>query len=277
MPKGRKVEYCVAVSNEILGDNAPVPLQGDLESVFASAAEIGFDSVELHARNPESLDVDCLRSLCTEYDLRIAALGTGLEYSLNGNNLTSPDEKIRRKMSERLKCYIDLAGSLTAVVFLGLCRGRSPSFNGIPAHLEILAVELVELAAYARARGVVLTLEPIVFYLTNLLTTTSECVEFVTSRPGLKTIGLLLDTHHMYIEDGDLPSAFRMAADKIAHIHISDSNRRYPGGGHIDYEVVARTLKEIGYAHAVSLEIVPFPNGIEAARNGLAWMKRTWG
>jgi len=277
MPRRRKVEYCVAVSNELLGDDAAVPLQGDLESAFALASNLGFDSVELHARNPASLDAGRLRGLCADHDLRIAALGTGLEYSLNANNLVSADPKVRRRMSEGLKTYIDLAASFDAVVFLGLCRGKSPSFSEVPAFLDTLAGELGDIASYAKAKAVRLALEPIVFYLTNLLNTTRDCLEFLAAHPDLGTIGFLLDTHHMFIEDGDIAEAFRSAAGRIEHVHISDSNRRYPGGGHIDYDLVGRTLKEIDYAHAVSLEIVPFPTGVEAARNGIAWMKRVWG
>ena len=41
--------------------------------------------------------------------------------------------------------------------------------------------------------------------------------------------------------------------------------------------LMARTLDDIGYAGAVSLEIVPAPSVDEAAQRGLAWMQETWG
>jgi D-psicose/D-tagatose/L-ribulose 3-epimerase len=119
-------------------------------------------------------------------------------------------------------------------------------------------------------------LEPIAFYFTDLLNTTDETLDYL-ARPGLESIGLLLDTHHMFLEDKSMEKAFRKCAGRIKHIHISDSNRRYPGAGSVDYKVVSRSLDEIGYCGAVSLEILPAPSPDEAARRGMAWMHETWG
>ncbi len=276
MAAKRTVSFCVAVSDEILGEGAPVPLQGDFTKTFAKAADLGFDSVELHIRNPAAYDADRLSRLCAEHGLRISAIGTGLEYSLNKHCLTSPDPAVRKEMASRLKAYIDLASRFDAVVFLGLLRGKAPVYAEVPAYLDLFARELVDVAAYADSRKVRLGLEPIVFYLTNLINTTEDGLDFI-ARPGLGSIDFLLDTHHMFIEDGDMIESFRRAAGKIAHIHISDSNRRYPGGGNVDYAAVGNVLKEIGYAGAVSLEIIPYPDGLQAAKNGISWMKNVWG
>ncbi|MGA2547337.1 MAG: sugar phosphate isomerase/epimerase family protein [Rectinemataceae bacterium] len=272
----RKVEYCIALSNEILGDGSPVPLQGDFNKTFALAAELGFDSVELHIRNPTSWDKLELKALCEKNKVGIAALGTGLEYSLNGYSLTSTDAGVRRGMADRVKSYIDLAGEFDAFVFLGLIRGKAPSFKEVDPYLGTLAGELIPIVEYAAAKKVRLVLEPIAFYLTNLLNTTQEGLAFI-HRPGLETINLLLDTHHMFIEDRDLAESFKQAAGKIAHMHISDSNRRYPEGGNVDFDLVGRALKEIDYEGVVSLEIIPHPDGLTAAKKGMAWMRKVWG
>jgi sugar phosphate isomerase/epimerase len=87
---------------------------------------------------------------------------------------------------------------------------------------------------------------------------------------------LLLDTHHMFLEDREMYEVFGRCADKIGHLHISDSNRRFPEGGNIDFARIAQKLKEIKYSSAVSLEVVPYPTGLEAARRGIEWMKRYW-
>lgn len=276
MSATRKVSYCVAVSDEILGDGAPVPLQGDFSKTFAQAAELGFDSVELHIRNPDSYDKTRLKDLCAKHNIRIAALGTGLEFGMNNHCLTSPDPENRREMARRLRSYIDLACEFDAVVFIGLLRGKAPSNAEVRNYLDLFAREMVDIASYAAAKNVSLGLEPIVFYMTNLINTTQDGIDFI-QRPGLGTIDFLLDTHHMFIEDSDMIESFRLTAGKIAHIHISDSNRRYPGGGNVDYDAVGKILKAIGYQGAVSLEIIPYPDGTRAAKNGIEWMKRVWG
>lgn len=264
----RKVRYGLAISEEYLGDGAPVLLQGGLKKSIIRASEMGFNSVEIHIRNPDRFDAEKLLETANKNNIDISAVGTGLEYSLNGLSLSSPDRDIRYKMSMRFKEHIDLAARLNAVVFTGLCRGKAPSYSDCEEYLDRLADELVPITCYALERRVVLAFEPIAFYLTNLLNTTKETLEFL-ERPGLETIQLLLDTHHMFIEDKNMDEAFKMCKGRIAHVHISDSNRKYPGSGIIDFTMIGNTLREIGYDRAVSLEVLPYPSGEKAALIGL--------
>jgi len=273
----RKVKYCVAVSSEKLGDWAPVPLQGDLDGVCETARGLGFDSVEYHLRNPEAEDRKKLKTLLDRHGLSLAAIGTGLEYSKNGNFFTSEDPEVRKRTAEKFRSFVDLAADFGSVVFLGLCRGKSPTFAERERYLDLFADEVRPIVDYAKRKGVVLVLEPIVSYMTNLLTRTVETIDFISLR-GLGGVELLLDTYHMYFED-EMPveEGFRLSAGRIGHIHISDSDRRYPGSGKVDYEAVGRVLKEIGYSGAVSLEILPYPDGVQASRYGIQWMKHVWG
>ena len=272
----RRLSYGVAISEENLGDGGSVLLQGGLERSMRKAAELGFDSVEFHIRDPLKLDASRLSETAARLGLRVAAIGTGLEFGLNGLSLTSEDAQVRASMVARVKEHIDFAMGFGAVVFLGLIRGKCPSFVAREAWLDRLAGELPAIVSYAGERKVVLGFEPIAFYYTPLLNSADETLEFL-SRPGLDSIQLLLDTHHMYIEDADMFESFRRCAGRIAHVHISDSNRRYPGAGKVDYLRVARVIDEIGYEGAVSLETLPWPTGEEAARRGLEWMRSTWG
>jgi len=271
----RPVQFCIAISEEILGESAPVPIQGGLVKAMVLASGWGFNAVELQVRNPLKLDVDVIASAAAEAGLSIAAIGTGLEYTLNGLSLTSPDPDIRRLMLERYREHIDLADKLGATVFLGLCRATAPTEDSIGEYLDRLAKELIPLVDYAEGSNATLSLEPIVSGMTNLLNTTAETIEFL-ERPGLESILLLLDTYHMHFEDPDIPEAFRMARGRIGHIHISDSDRKYPGSGSIDYTAVGECLKEIGYDKAVSLEIPPDPDSRTAALRGLEWMRSVW-
>lgn len=270
-----QVSFGAAISEEVLGDGAPVLLQGGIESGMRRCSALGFDSVEIHIRDPRRFDVHHLQALCSELDMTIAAIGTGLEYSLGGLSFTAEEPEVRQQVRQRFFEHIDLAAPLSAVVFLGLCRGKAPDFASCPAYLDRLAQELVPIADYAAEKGVILGFEPIVFYLTNLLNTTEETLEFL-ERPGLGSLQLLLDTHHMFIEDPDMETAFRRCEGRIAHVHISDSNRRYPLAGNVDYGEVARVLQDMGYDRAVSLEVLPYPSGEQAAERGLQWMRRMW-
>ena len=272
----RKVSYGIAISHEILGASAPVPFQGSIPEGMVKAADMGFDCVELHIRNPSDFDPKTLARSSKETGVRIAAIGTGLEYGLNGLSLTSDDSSVRAKAAERMREHIDLAAHFGAVVFFGLMRGKCGSRARLPEYLDRLAEQFAPLAAYADKMKVPTGLEPVAYYYSDLLNTTDETLDFLT-RPGLESIGLLLDTHHIFLEDKSMEASLRKCAGKITHFHLSDSNRRYPGAGNVDFALAARTLADIGYAGAVSLEIVSAPSADEAAQEGLAWMRKTWG
>lgn len=271
----RKVSFGVAVSQEVLGEGASVPLQGGIAEGMATAAALGFECVELHIRNPGDFDAKTLARLSAETGVRIAAIGTGLEYSLNGLSLTSDDPAVRGKASRRMREHIDLAAHFGAVVFLGLIRGKCGRKALLPDYLDRLARELAPLAAYAAERRAPTGLEPVAYYFSDLLNTTDETLEFL-KRPALQGIGLLLDTHHIHLEDKDMDASFLSCAGRITHVHFSDSNRRYPGAGAVDFWRAARALDAVGYAGAVSLEILPAPSGKEAAQRGIARMREIW-
>jgi len=272
----RKVSYGVAISQEMLGEGASVPFQGGVHEGMVKAAAMGFDCVELHIRNPASFEAKALARSSEETGVRIAAIGTGLEYGMNGLSLTSDDPSVRVKAVERMREHIDLAAHFGAVVFLGLIRGKCGTRARHAEFLDRLAEQLAPLAAYAAEKKVPTGLEPVAYYFSDLLNTTNETLDYLT-RPGLESIGLLLDTHHIFLEDKSMEESLRKCAGRITHIHISDSNRRYPGAGNVDFALAARVLDDIGYSGAVSLEILPAPSGDQAARLGLAWMQETWG
>ncbi len=273
----RRVSFGVAVSEDVLGEGTPVPFQGGLLAGMGRAAELGFETVEFHVHDPQELDADGLRAEAERLGLRIAAIGTGLEHGRYGLSLTSPDANVRAEAARKLRLHIDFAQRVGgAVVFLGLIRGRCGVFERLGATLDLLAEELKPVAAYAAEHGVPTGFEPVAYYFSDLLTRTDETLEFL-ARPGLEPIGLLLDTHHMFLEDPDIPAALRASAGRIQHVHLSDSNRRYPGAGNVDFDEVARVLTEIGYDHSVSLEILPIPTGDDAAQRGLARMRAIWG
>lgn len=266
--------FGVAISEEVLGEKAPVLFQGGILQGMAQAAELGFGSVELHVRDPHTLDAAAISARAEALGLKVAAIGTGLENSRNGHCMTAPDAAERRAALDAMLRHIEFAAHFDAVVFIGLIRGEAGRYALKPEKLELFAAELRPLAQAARDAGVRTGLEPVAYYFSDLLNTTAETVAFLEEHD--LSLGLLLDTHHMYLEDPDLADAFRLAGDRITHVHASDSNRRAPGAGNVDYEVVARSLQQLNYTGALSLEVLPLPDGTSAAKAGLLELQRTW-
>ena len=65
---------------------------------------------------------------------------------------------------------------------------------------------------------------------------------------------LLADTYHMNIEEDDLCAALRSVADVLGAVHLSDSNRAQPGTGHVPFEAIVATLRELGFDGVLSVE-----------------------
>ena len=266
----------VAIAEEYLGEKAPVLFQTGIVDGMKKAKDMGYTGVELHIRNPLDLKTDAIQKASQELSITVTAIGTGLEYGMNKLCFTSGNESVRKNIHTRFKEHIDLAAQFKAVVFVGLTRGSAPDMASRTEYLNLFARELSPLQEYADTLGVILTIEPITYYMTNLLNTIEETLEFM-SRPGFEKMELLLDSHHMFLEDKNMyDSALKMCAGKIGHFHISDSNRRYPGAGNIDFDRLAQGLKSVNYNGPVSLEVLPYPSGEEAARKAIAWMKRHW-
>jgi D-psicose/D-tagatose/L-ribulose 3-epimerase len=68
------------------------------------------------------------------------------------------------------------------------------------------------------------------------------------------SIGLVLDTFHMNMEDDGIGDAIRCAAGHIAHFQANENHRGYLGTGHIDWTGVVRALADVNYTGAICLE-----------------------
>lgn len=73
----------------------------------------------------------------------------------------------------------------------------------------------------------------------------------------------------MNIEEPSIEESIRKAGDRIFHFHYADSNRWYPGAGHLDFSSIIRALADVNYNGYVSGEHRPDPNPGQAARLGL--------
>lgn len=61
------------------------------------------------------------------------------------------------------------------------------------------------------------------------------------------SVGLLLDTFHMHIEEKSPPDAIRQANRHIKHFHTSENDRGTVGSGQVDWSGTFQALDDIGY------------------------------
>ncbi len=231
---------------------------------------LGYDGVELAVRDPDTLDVPLLQSLIAAQRLAVPALGTGQVYGEDGLSFSHPQEEIRRRAIERVRAHIRLAHELRALVIIGLIRGKRTTDIAADQAEQWVTEALRECAAENEA--VRLAVEPINRYETDLINTVASALDLLEG-VRMENVGLLLDTFHMNIEESSITAAIRAAKERLFHVHIADSNRWYPGAGHIDFRRVVDTLHRVGYRGFLSAEILPLPDPDTAAKKTIEYMR----
>jgi len=264
-----KMKLSIVLSTQPASFSA-MAYQGQLTSNLKKIKNMGFDGVELAIRNPQKLNIAELESLLHEQDLQVSAIGTGQLYGEDGLSFTHHDAHIRKTAIDRISAHLDLGEKWNAVVIIGLIRGRSIS-EAEKKDAESRLLESLHTCA-SRHEKVKMAIEPINRYETNLLNTVDECLLFL-DRLNRENVGLLLDSFHMNIEEPSITSSFMNARERLFHVHVADSNRWYPGAGHIDFTSIIQTLRQIHSSGFISGEMLPFPDPDSSARNMINFLK----
>lgn len=249
-----------------------VAFRGDFERNLAHIAAMGYDGVELAIRDPTQMDYPALMALLDQYGLAVPAIGTGQAWGEERLSFTDPDPAVRRAAVERVRAHLPFAAQVDAQIVIGLLRGVVQPGVTYRQAMAWMVDALRECACAAAAVGVRLCLEPLNRYETDLIHTVAEGLDLI-EQVGADNLGLLLDTFHMNIEEADMAAAIREAGDRLFHFHVADSNRRYPGAGHIDFGHLLGTLAEAGYEGFVSGEFLAWPDANTAAERAISYLR----
>jgi 5-keto-L-gluconate epimerase len=248
-----------------------VALKGDLEGNLARIAGWGYDGVELAIRDPRLVDGPDLLRLVSTHGLGLPAIGTGQAWGEEGLSFTDPDPAVRSAAVERIISHIPFAAQAGAVVIIGLVRGIvNPGVDHAQA-VDWLVEALQRCCQRAAPFGVRLALEPICRYETTLINDLAQGLELL-ERVGADNLGLMPDTFHMNIEEPVIEDSIRACAGRIFHFHVADSNRWYPGAGHLDFSSILGELHSTGYEGYVSGEFLPLPDADSAAQQSITYL-----
>ena len=264
----RPYPYAVSAGPPDISLSAPVVFRGDLYGCIEQAARAGFDAAELHLRTPDLVDAGRMREWLDRTGMSISVVATGLGFLADKLSLIDDSAEVRRQAAERLRAHIVAASRLKCGIVIGTMRGNIPDFRRYSEYERRLVEGLKSLAELAEAKDVPLYLEAINRYEINYLHSVGETLE-VVDKVGSGRLKVHIDTFHMNIEEGDLIQSIVDAKDRIGYVHISDSNRKYPGAGHIDFRGIVQTLKRTGYRGYLAVEILPLPNPAEAAERSV--------
>lgn len=265
------IQLSLTLTDRIIG-NAPFLYEGPFEAGIAHAHRLGYDGVELHVSDPSALHSPNLSAALKENDIQVTALGTGRLYVNKGLSLTDKDPVVRSEAVCKMKEYIDAAAALRAIVIIGCVRGNVPSPDKYNDTLLLLGESMHMLDDYAASQGVTMVFEPINRYENNYLCSTDEIADFLHANQ-LKNIKMMMDTFHMNIEEKDIGQAVTDNIGDIRYVHFADSNRLWPGQGHIDFRQIIEIFSNYKYNGTISAECLPLPTKQDAAVNWLSSVK----
>jgi D-psicose/D-tagatose/L-ribulose 3-epimerase len=256
---------------------------------FDYARLVGFDLIEVCIEDPAQLSTGSLIE---------ASERTGLPVSICGafgpdRDVSHEDAEKRKQGVDYLKLCIDFAQAVgsphvAGPMYSATGKTRLLSPEERTQQRSWAAESLKEVADYGAERGVLLAIEPLNRFETDMVNTVEQGLALL-DLIDRDNAGFMLDTFHMNIEEKHIGDAIRAAGDKVFHFQASENDRGTPGTGNVAWAETWKALDDIGYdgtiviesflptvkeiARAVSLWRPVAPSMDSLAREGLAFLR----
>lgn len=269
-PSGMKPAYVIATP-EVRSPMMP-GVRGDFADNLRFLKELGYAAVEVAMRDPHDPDAANVADDFDRVGLPAAMIGSAPSELQDGVMMCHPDEEIRKAGAARLRSLIDMAVRLGAMgVNIGRFRGTRTMGDLWQASTGWMQDAFKAGGDYAADKGVKIYVEPYNRYETNFINTVEQGADYVREmkHPG---IALMIDTCWMNSEDASLPGAVYKGGDLIEYVHIADSNRCYPGAGHIHFGDIIRALRHIEYNGYLTVQIDQKPEFKLVAKKSIDYL-----
>ncbi len=212
------------------------------------AAQLGFEGVEFWAEGLTERVPEIVGALAAT-GLKASAVNQGRR-----DGYLSPDLAEREAAISQLRQTMADAVDIGAyhVLFVPLYGASkmpdlTPYRSPIELEGEMLVWLLRTVSDLAYAMGVELDMQPANRYETYFLNRLEQGAFFrrkIKDHPHVKIAAGLF---HMAMEEDDALGSLREYGSHLGYIHVSDHNGRLPGQGMLDFTLVIRVLREIGY------------------------------
>jgi sugar phosphate isomerase/epimerase len=255
-----------------------------IEDTLAVLTKQGYDAIEMFGE-PTEVDRKKLLDSLKSYSLAVCGV-TGMWGSISSDGwkrrLLSSDpslvEASEQYVIDCLKLCNTLGGhEMNVCLFADDIKGVDKTHSIISANeKELFAAKAVpimsRLCRQASDYGVQLVLEPLNRYSTPYCATAKDAIAITQQ---VDSLGVLLDTFHMNIEEDLFKEAIQSSRKFLRHMHFADNNRKMPGFAHIDFSTIVKSLNGIDYDGFISFEPnIADKNYVHAIKYGLDFVKR---
>lgn len=235
-----------------------------LEESIKRLAQYGYQGIEIwggrcHAyyEDMPSERINAIKDLLKRENLNISNfIPAQFRYPCN---LGTTQKEIRRGSLDYIKKNIDVANALGSP-FASLCPGFSLYGERHEDAWQAMIENFAELNQYADDKNIMLLIEPAHPMETDLICTTDQAMKALTELNAEKTMGLCLDTGHLFLNKESLTDIFEKTKTYTVHFHIDDNNGKnddhlVPGEGSIDFTGFLGKLKEHEYKGFLAAEL----------------------
>jgi D-psicose/D-tagatose/L-ribulose 3-epimerase len=255
-----------------------------IEDTLARLAKQGYNAIEMFGE-PNEVDTKKLLDSLNSYGLSVCGV-TGMWGSISNNGwkrkLLSSDPMLVQGSEQYVidcleMCNILGGHEMNVCLFADDMQVIDRTHRIIsPNEKELFGAKAVpimkRLCTKATDYGIQLLLEPLNRYSTPYCATANDAIAIAQQ---VDSLGILLDTFHMNIEEDSFKDAIQGSRRFLRHTHFADNNRKMPGFAHIDFSTIVKSLIEIGYDGYISFEPnVPDKNYEHPMKYGLDFIKR---
>lgn len=245
----------------------------DFESGLDWLQNSGFDAAELCVSDYRQVDIARIAQMLNRRQLSCSTIATGQARKREGLTLVSHDRQVVRRTQERLFQHIDAAAALRSQVTIGSLRSGGSTLSA-QAYQYQFAEALAPCIELARQADVVLIIEALNRYEAPHLHSAESMTDFLRSIDNPENVGILWDVFHANIEDADFEQAIRLMGKRLRHVHFADSNRRFPGYGHLPFSTIYQALNAADFRGYISFECLNLPSAQTVIREAGAFVRR---
>ncbi len=230
------------------------PFTNKSTSLFKTFKQWGFDSVEIPVEDPSHIDPAVVKRALDKSGLVCGSVCAcmGPDRDLRGT------PKAQKTGLAYLMKLVDYAAVLGAKSVVGPVYSAVGRADAVPAaeykqQWKTVVGHLKTLCKHAEKAGILICLEPLNRFETDFINTCDQALKMVKA-VGSPALKLHLDTFHMNIEEKCQSDAIRKAGKLLGHFHACGSDRGTPGNDHINWDCIAKALKDVGYDGDVVIE-----------------------
>lgn len=232
---------------------------GPIMAQWTMAQDIGFDGIELRG-----MDAASFRARLPELEKAVAAGACFPSICVITDTFIGAWDADRRTIAlDTMKALIDVAGAVGAngavtPASYGMHSNFLPPFTperDATGDRSVLTDMLGQLGDHAAKAGTQVFVEPLNRYEDHMINTLAQGVDLL-DHIGHGSLKLMADLFHMNIEEADSAAAIDAAMPHVAHLHLADSNRAWPGLGHTDFAAPFAVLNHHGFSGTCAIECI---------------------